>query len=78
MKATVDGIELEGTAEEIWDYIRQSNYKGVSLQPAHPMPAWDGPWWGIFPPSDASRQQEYLREYNRTTPYPHDIIVRNL
>lgn len=70
MKAILGGITVEGTPQEVWDFLQKQQAAGTQLKPVQPMPQWDGPWWGVFPPS-----QEYGSGTATTPDYFKTIIV---
>lgn len=66
MKAHINGITVEGTPEEIWQFIQRHNAQGTHLKPYQDMPDWNGPWQGLFPPYGNGTAKPY---------YPPDTMI---
>lgn len=73
MKATINGVAVEGTPEEVWALLQRADAQGTNLKPYQPMLDWHGPWWGVSPP------HPYAETGTATTPdylrYPHTFSV---
>lgn len=74
MKATIDGINVEGTPDEVWSFLQRSRAQGTNLKPYQPMPDWHGPWWSIFPPSTLAPKLTGTGDY---VPAMKDIVCTN-
>ena len=72
MKATINGITIEGTPQEIAELMKLQAQPSVPVQPQAPWnPYGSGAWWGIFPTKitcggsmGTTDQLKYMQMYN--------------
>jgi len=55
VKATINGITVEGTPVEVWELLQRTQAQGTNIKPYQPMPDFHGQWWGLYPDTTIPR-----------------------